>query len=809
MTSTRESFDTSTHERRRAIALALSEAGISRLINERTQELTENAKMVLDRRYLSKDREGNILEDPNGMFRRVARNLSQADLSYGATEEQRQATEDEFYEMMWRLECLPNSPTLMNAGRELQQLSACFVLPVDDALDSIFDKVKQTALIHKSGGGTGFSFTRLRPAGDVVGSTGGIASGPVSFIRAFDTATDVVKQGGTRRGANMGILNVDHPDIRTFIQSKEDGQNLNNFNISIGVTGDFMERVKSDQEYDLVNPRTGAVTGRENAREIFELAVEMAWKTGDPGLIFLDLINHYNPNPQLGKIESTNPCGEQPLLPFESCNLASVNLARMVRYQDGDVTMDWDRLASVVRTTVHLLDNVIDMNNYPIKEIEEMSKTTRRIGLGVMGFSDLLIEMGIRYDSEEGLELAEQVMGRVNQETTLASSELSHIRGTFPAWEGSTYSTHGPFGEPRPMRNSAPTTIAPTGTISIIAGASSGIEPLFALSYVRNVMDNTRLVEVNPYFEAVARREGFYSEELMEQLAETGSLETLDVPDWVKGVFRTSHDISPEWHVRMQAAFQKYTDNSVSKTINFPHHATTDDVANAYTMAYDLGCKGITVYRDGSKSGQVLSTGSTGKQDESDSGAALAELLGTGHSGYQTPRRRPQSIHGVTERLRTGHGNMYVTINFDEEGTPFEVFGNLGKAGGCDSAQLEAISRLVSLALRSGLDPKIVVEQLRGITCCPAWDEGTLVRSGPDAVALAMERHMAEAVALPIQSGENGVQIKLLAEGGNGNGNGSNGNGYYQARKCPECNTPVIYQEGCLMCVTCGWNKCE
>ena len=811
MTTTRESSDISIHDRRRAIALALSEAGISRLINERTQELTENAKVVLDRRYLSKDREGNILEDPNGMFRRVAQNLSQADLNYGATEEQRQATEDEFYEMMWRLECLPNSPTLMNAGRELQQLSACFVLPIDDALDSIFDKVKQTALIHKSGGGTGFSFTRLRPAGDVVGSTGGIASGPVSFIRAFDTATDVVKQGGTRRGANMGILNVDHPDIRTFIQSKEDGQNLNNFNISIGITGDFMERVKSGEDYGLVNPRTGVVVRQENAREIFELAVEMAWKTGDPGLIFLDLINHYNPNPQLGTIESTNPCGEQPLLPFESCNLASVNLARMVRYQDGDVTMDWDRLASVVRTTVHLLDNVIDMNNYPIKEIEEMSKTTRRIGLGVMGFSDLLIEMGIQYDSEEGLELAEQVMARVNHETASASSELSHIRGTFPAWAGSTYSTPGPFGEPRPMRNSAPTTIAPTGTISIIAGTSSGIEPLFALSYVRNVMDNTRLVEVNPYFEAVARREGFYSEALMEQLAETGSLETLDVPDWVKGVFRTSHDISPEWHVRMQAAFQKYTDNSVSKTINFPHNATTDDVANAYTMAYDLGCKGITVYRDGSKSGQVLSTGATGKQDESDSGAALAELLGTGQSGYQTPRRRPQSIRGVTERVRTGHGNMYVTINFDEEGTPFEVFGNLGKAGGCDSAQLEAISRLVSLALRSGLDPKIVIEQLRGITCCPAWDDGTLVRSGPDAVALAMERHTSEAAALPIQSGENGVQVKLLAEGGNGNGNGngSKGSGYFQARKCPECNTPVIYQEGCLMCVSCGWNKCE
>jgi len=809
MTATRESSDISTPERRRVIGLALADAGIARLFNERIQELTENAKVVLDRRYLSKDRDGNILEDPNGMFRRVAKNLSRADLNYGATEEQRQATEDEFYEMMWRLESLPNSPTLMNAGRELQQLSACFVLPIDDALDSIFDKVKQTALIHKSGGGTGFSFTRLRPSGDMVGSTGGIASGPVSFIRAFDTATDVVKQGGTRRGANMGILNVDHPDIKAFIRSKEDGKNLTNFNISIGITGDFMERVKAGHDYDLVNPRTGVVVGRENAREIFDLAVDMAWKTGDPGLIFLDEINKYNPNPQLGRIESTNPCGEQPLLPFESCNLASVNLARMVRHRDGEVTMDWDRLAEVVRTTVHLLDNVIDMNNYPIKEIEDMSKTTRRIGLGVMGFSDLLIEMGVRYDSEEGLELAEQVMGRVNHETSLASSELSQIRGTFPAWEDSAYSTEGPFGEARPMRNSAPTTIAPTGTISIIAGASSGIEPLFALSYVRNVMDNTRLVEVNPYFEAVARREGFYTEELMEQLAETGSLETLDVPEWVKEVFRTSHDINPEWHVRMQAAFQRHTDNSVSKTINFPHDATLGDVANAYTMAYELGCKGITVYRDGSKSGQVLSTGGTGKQEASDSGTELAELLGAGQSGFQTPRRRPQSIRGVTERVRTGHGNMYVTVNFDEEGTPFEVFGNLGKAGGCDSAQLEAISRLVSLALRSGLDPKIVIEQLRGITCCPAWDEGTLVRSGPDAVALAMERQTGEAAALPIHSGSNGVQIKLLGEGAQGNGNGSNGHPYQPARKCPDCNTPVIYQEGCLMCVSCGWNKCE
>ncbi len=814
MSLTQQRFNTSTqsHNSNR-IALALAEADIARQINDRSEELTENARVVLARRYLSKDREGNILEDPDGMFRRVARNLSQADLNYGAAEQERQATEDEFYDMMRRLECLPNSPTLMNAGRELQQLSACFVLPVDDALDSIFDKVKQTALIHKSGGGTGFSFSRLRPAGDVVGSTGGVASGPVSFIRAFDTATDVVKQGGTRRGANMGILNVDHPDVLHFIRSKEDGQNLNNFNISIGVTDDFMEKMKSGQDYDLINPRTKAVVGQLNAREIFQEAVDMAWKTGDPGLVFLDKINRDNPNPQLGKIESTNPCGEQPLLPYESCNLASVNLARMVRYGADGPVIDWDRLSRVVRTTVHLLDNVIDMNNYPIQEIEEMSKKTRRIGLGVMGFSDLLIQLGVRYDSEEGLAVAEQVMSRVNDETVKASSELAESRGPFPAWEGSAYSRPGVFGEPRPMRNSAPTTIAPTGTISIIAGASSGVEPLFALSYVRNVMDNTRLVEGNPYFEAVAKREGFYSDDLMEQLAETGSLSRLDlslgVPQWVKDVFRTSHDISPEWHVRMQAAFQKYTDNSVSKTINFPHDATTSDVATAYTMAYDLGCKGITVYRDGSKAGQVLSTGETGKQSASPDAAggdldALSELLPAGSRGYQTPRQRPQAIRGVTERVRTGHGNMYVTLNFDDSGMPFEVFGNLGKAGGCDSAQLEAISRLVSLALRSGVDPNVVIEQLRGITCCPAWDEGVLVRSGPDAVALAMARHAEDSV-VPGKALENGVQMQFIV------GNARNGNGHYEMNKCPDCNAPVVYQEGCLKCssLTCGWNKCE
>ncbi len=797
---------------RTRITAALRQAGITRDIDAESPELTDNAKVVLERRYLSKDREGNILEDADGMFRRVAKDLSLADFEYGATEEERQATEDEFYDAMRRLEVLPNSPTLMNAGRELQQLSACFVLPVDDALDSIFDRVKQTALIHKSGGGTGFSFSRLRPSGDVVGSTGGIASGPVSFIRAFDTATDVVKQGGTRRGANMGILNVDHPDVLAFIEAKKDGKNLNNFNISVAVTTEFMERLRANEEYDLVNPRTGEVTGQLNARHVFDQIAQMAWQTGDPGLIFLDLINRDNPNPQLGKIESTNPCGEQPLLPYESCNLASVNLARMVRYSqegEGTVEIDWERLARVVKTTVHMLDNVIDRNDYPIPEIEEMSKKTRRIGLGVMGFSDLLIQLGIGYDSEEGVVLAEEVMRRVREETHKASRELTEVRGNFPAWDGSIYSTRD---QPVSMRNSAPTTIAPTGTISIIAGASSGIEPLFALSYVRNVMDNTRLVEANPYFEAVAKEEGIYSRELMEELAQKGSLSRLDsefeIPQWIKDVFRTSHDISPEWHVRMQAAFQKYTDNSVSKTINFPHEATVEDVATAYTLAHELGCKGITVYRDGSKAGQVLSTGETGTEVDSttDLAAILAEALeASGH--YQTPRERPQAITGVTERVRTGHGNMYVTINFDEQKNPFEVFGNLGKAGGCDSAQLEAISRLVSLALRSRIDPRVVIEQLRGITCCPAWDEGILVRSGPDAVALALERHVSSDEDVTPNYPSNGVQMKML--GGSDPGANGNGNGYHAIQKCPDCNGPVVFQEGCIKCVSCGWNKCE
>ncbi len=805
MTATRENSEMSglsENQRRKQVVAAMIAQGIAQRVGGRTTELTDNASVVLERRYLSKDRDGQVVEDPDSLFHRVAQNLSQAELNYGASEAERQAVEDKFYEAMRHLEVLPNSPTLMNAGRELQQLSACFVLPVSDSLEAIFDEVKQTALIHKSGGGTGFSFSRLRPEGDIVGSTGGVASGPVSFIRAFDTATDVVKQGGTRRGANMGILNVNHPDILKFIKSKEDGRQLNNFNISVAVTEEFMKKANEGQEFDLINPRTGKVTGTLNAKDVFDLMTQLAWKTGDPGLIFLDRINKDNPNPHLGAIESTNPCGEQPLLPYESCNLASINLARMVTYADGDVSIDWERLDEIVDITVHLLDNVIDMNNYPIPEIAEMSRKTRRIGLGIMGFADLLVQLGIRYDSEEGLQVARDVMGHIQEGSFRASTALAETRGTFPAWDGSIYSRTG-----LKMRNSAPTTIAPTGTISIIAGASSGIEPLFALSYVRNVMDNTKLVEGYTYFEAVAKNEGFYSDELMERLAEKGSLETLDVPQWVKEVFRTSHDIDPEWHVKMQGAIQQHTDNSVSKTINFPHNATVEDVAEAYMLAYELGLKGITVYRDGSKAGQVLSTGETG-QSASDLGEVMAEPLD--QSEFLVPRDRPRRTVGVTERVRTGHGNMYVTINFDEENKPFEVFGTLGKSGGCDSAQLEAISRLVSLALRSGVDPKNVIEQLRGITCCPAWDSGTLVRSSPDAVALAIERSFGDEVSSHGEAGhqpQGNVQLELINRAtGNGNGNGQN---YHSKRQCPDCSGALTFQEGCHICVGCGYSTCS
>jgi ribonucleoside-diphosphate reductase alpha chain len=534
------------------------------------------------------------------MLRRVAKNIAAAEAEYLSLSEVEELQED-FYGMMLRLEFLPNSPTLMNAGTELGQLAACFVIPVEDSMEGIFDAVKMMALVHQSGGGTGFSFSRLRPRNDVVKSTGGIASGPISFMQVFDEATDVIRQGGRRRGANMGILRVDHPDILEFISTKSRGEkNLSNFNISVAATDIFIEAVKADGSYDLINPRNGKGVGRLRARDVFDLIAQMAWLTGDPGMIFIDRMNRDNFTPHVGDIESTNPCGEQPLLPFESCNLGSINLSAMM---DGKL-LDQKKLGKTVALAVRFLDDIIDINRYPSPQIEAVTKANRRIGLGVMGFAEMLIQAGIPYDSPEALEKAGEIMGYIRKTAWDASSRLAELKGSFPNIEGSVWRAKGY----EQMRNATLTTVAPTGTISLIAGVSSGIEPLFALCYVRTVMEGTRLLEKNPLFEAHARRHGYYDDDLMAEVARRGSVRGIDaIPESARQIFATAFDVEPMWHVKMQAAFQNHTDNAVSKTVNLPENASLRDVREIYMSAYDLGCKGITIYRYGSHEGQVLS----------------------------------------------------------------------------------------------------------------------------------------------------------------------------------------------------------
>ena len=579
-------------------------------------KLTVNALEVLNRRYLLKDETERIVETPAQMFERVAKVVAKVDRKYGGDPKE---SEKIFYGMMTKLEFIPNSPTLFNAGTALGQLSACFVLPVEDSLESIFGAVKNMALIEKSGGGVGFDFSRLRPKGDIVRSTKGVASGPVSFMRVFDTATEVIKAGGKRRGAMMGVLRVGHPDVIEFITSKQKPEFLSNFNISVAITDDFMKTLEEDGEYWLTNPRNNERARKLKAREVWNLMAKSAWASGDPGVIFIDEINRHNPTPEIGRIESTNPCGEQPLLPYESCNLGSINLSRIV--EDGKI--DWKKLRETVRNAVNFLDNVIDANNYPLKEIEAITRANRKIGLGVMGFADMLIKLGIRYDSEEALQLAEKLMKFIEEESHKKSVEIGEERGSFPNFENSIWRDR--YGA---MRNATVTTIAPTGSISIIAGCSSGIEPIFAVSFIRNVLGGTRLFETNPLFETMAKKRGFYSAKLLEEIAKTGSVQKINgIPEDVKKVFVTALDIQPKWHVKMQAAFQKYTDNAVSKTVNMPTQATVEDVREVYELAWNLKCKGVTVFRYGSKPEQVLYIGEI-KTKERQFVAAESEYAG-------------------------------------------------------------------------------------------------------------------------------------------------------------------------------------
>jgi ribonucleoside-diphosphate reductase alpha chain len=769
--------------------------------------LTQNAMTVLEKRYLQRDIQGSVIETPEEMFRRVAKNIAQADRNY-RPQMDLAPVEEEFYSLMAMLDFLPNSPTLMNAGRELQQLSACFVLPVGDSMEEIFDAVKQMALIQKSGGGTGFSFSRIRPRNDVVGSTKGVSSGPISFMRVFDTATETVKQGGTRRGANMGILRVDHPDILDFIQCKEGDHYFNNFNISVAATKEFMGAVEEGREYPLRNPRKKEIVRFLDARQVFEKIVYYAWKNGDPGIIFIDRINQDNPTPQVGEIESTNPCGEQPLLPYESCNLGSINLSNMVK----DGTIDWERLGSVTEKAVHFLDNVIDMNRYTLPQIEAMTKANRKIGLGIMGFADLLIQLGIPYNDSKALEIGEKVMSFIQERGRNASRELGLKRGSFPNFQGSILKNRWDA-----MRNATVTTIAPAGTISIIAGISSGIEPIFALAFIRHVLDGKELLEANPFFEKVAKKEGFYSEDLMRKIAQDGNIQNLqEVPEKIRNLFVTAHDISPEDHIRMQAAFQKFTDNAVSKTVNFPHEATVDDVAKVYHLAYELGCKGVTIYRDRSRTKQVLYKGVISLNQN----GSIAEDKLTGVD--RRPRARQDVIHGSTRKIRTGCGNLYVTVNEDEEGNLFEIFNQIGKAGGCAASQSEAIGRLVSLAFRSRIEPEDIVRQLKGISChMPVWYQEGKILSCSDAIAKAIEWHLQKkerpSKADPGMEGNmpNGHlkrEINLLLTTTHLPDRKKQPSPNESIRlflrgACPECGGPLLFEEGCVKCL-CGYSDC-
>ncbi len=755
---------------------------------------SQNAIKVLEKRYLAKNDKGQVMETPAEMFRRVARNIAQADFIYDSAANAA-LSEERFYQLMTKKEFLPNSPTLMNAGRELQQLSACFVLPIEDSMEGIFESVKQAAIIHKSGGGTGFSFSRLRPKNDVVRTTGGVASGPISFMKVFNHATEAVKQGGTRRGANMGILRVDHPDILEFIDCKINESDVTNFNISVAITDRFMDAVVKDEFYDLLSPRTGEPVSKLRARDVFDKIAGNAWRNGEPGLFFIDTTNRVNPTPNAGIIEATNPCGEQPLIPYESCNLGSINLEVHVTHMEGRAVIDWERLERTVRTSVHFLDNVIDMNHYPIKQIEDVTKSNRKIGLGVMGFARMLFKLGIAYDSPEGIDCARNVMQFIRDIGHSESERMSDRRGVFPNWKGSVYEKQG-----KRLRNAYITTVAPTGTLSMIADTSGGCEPEFSLIWYKNVMGGEHLPYVQETFIDIAKAEGFWSEELLNRIIENhGSVRGLaEVPAKWQAIFATAHDVASEWHVKMQAAFQEFTDSAVSKTINMPENSTPEDVENAYILAYKLGCKGITVYRDGSRSEQVMNVGKSQEKTKADVKIKQApeiekqEIPKDIRPSHPTiePRPRPKTITGVTNKMKTSCGDLYVTVNEDENGRPFEVFCNMGKAGGCESSQNEAIGRLISLAFRSGVSPQSVIRQLIGIRCNQPYGLGkNIIHSCADAISKVVLEYMIS------KQGDTGEELMVEFDRRIGSA-------------CPDCGCEMEFSEGCEKCHFCGHSKC-
>ncbi len=816
--------------------------------------LSQNARTVLAKRYLVKDERGKPTESPEDLFWRVATVVAEADRRYGASEGAVNAVAEEFYALMTQRGFVPISPTLLIAGRPLGQLSACFVLPVEDSLSNgqngIYDTLRSMAIIHQSGGGTGFSFSRLRQMGAMVRSTTGVASGPVSFMKLYDASTDAVKQGGTRRGANMGILRVDHPDILEFIACKEDLTQVTNFNISVAVTTEFMTAVKNKSDYPLKDPKTGKEVARLDANMVWDKMILGAWRTGEPGCFYVDEANRFNPVPHLGSYEATNPCGEQPLLSYDVCNLGSINVG--IHVKDGQ--MDWDAFRRDIHLSTHFLDNIIDVNKYPLPEIDALSKRIRRIGLGLMGFADMLVRLGIAYDSAEGVEMGRRVMEFLDVESKKESERLAKARGAFPEWARSIWGpdetcardAHGERIRPMQLlRNCNVTTIAPTGTISIIAGCSSGLEPLFAVAFMRN-QAGVMMPDVNEDFIAIAKREGWYSEALMERIAKEGTVAFPEVPAKWQRVFTTANQIAPEWHVRMQAAFQEHCDSAISKTTNFAHTATVEDVRAIYELAYELKCKGVTVYRDGSRDNQVLSTGATEKAAaERDKVASdkrqIGELQGTlaekdaeierlrralfeseaENLQRRAKRARPDKLRGTTIRKETPLGTMFVNITEDDRGQPFEVFVTLGKAGGSAMADAEAMGRLISLALRSGIPLMEIHKQLRGISSDRAVGLGPhKVLSVPDAIGIALyewyqDKTMGvqqdllapnapaaprEAAPAPAPAAELGAQPMAGFEVGGG--------GEAFMGTCPDCGSQLEYAEGCVKCHVCGFSEC-